>query len=68
MKAGSALVPQSGLLDEARLSIGVPVWLAGLERAGHWCPVLARWMKGKPAERQCPGEACWVNIGYALVP
>ena len=28
-KAGSALVPQSGLLDENKLSIGVPVWLAG---------------------------------------
>ena len=29
MKAGYVLVSWLGLLDESRLGIGVPVWLAG---------------------------------------
>ena len=45
MKAGSALVPQFGLLDGAKLSIGALVWPASCQQATQWCPAVVRWMK-----------------------
>ena len=53
------------MLDDSRLSIGVPAWLAGRKQATHWCPGLACWMK--QTKHLCARVACWMNTGYALV-